>query len=695
MILFFRIMILLVAFSMSGSLYAQKINVDSLLAITNNPQSTSVELIQAHNRLSRYFLNNDTIRANIHLRRLDSIATDQKDTTAMIMAADLKMRKLSAKAKYKEGEAIVRRMLRLSTLMAKEGYISRSYNSLGVLKSMQYQNDSALFYFEKSYQAKLSQKVQDPESIVASLINLGFTAFKSSKFEESLSYFLNALSKAEERNLELRQSQIHSGLGNVYQELNKLEDSRIHLRKTLAYGTKANDHNAIGNSLHNLGMTYKVEEPDSAIYYYKKSLLSYQKTGNKDGIGLSAMNTGDALINDKRLTDALNYYLQAHKNYLSLGNRRRIIDSENRLAKAHFELGNYSKARSYMDDVLAYYDTNDELESSSKAYSLLSQISEKTGDINLALSSQRTHQLLKDSLNRLLYNKDVAEITTKYETEVKEAEIENQKVIIQRKVDQNKSILISSILGGLFLIVGIFALLQRFKKNKKIAEQKEVMQSQKIQQLEKEKKILSMNAMIEGQEAERSRIAKDLHDGLGGLLSTVKAHFSNIQSEIQKIEKINVYNRANELVDEACDEVRRISHNLMPGALRLEGLEAAVQHLGAEMNEAHPFSVNVETVSFDTRMEETKEVFVYRIIQEALNNIIKHAEAKRVLIQMSETTDEYHFIIEDDGKGFDPLQVESGLGLKSIQSRVDFLKGKLDIDTRVGVGTTLSFHITK
>ena len=118
-------------------------------------------------------------------------------------------------------------------------------------------------------------------------------------------------------------------------------------------------------------------------------------------------------------------------------------------------------------------------------------------------------------------------------------------------------------------------------------------------------------------------------------------------------------------------------------------------HLGEEMNAAHTFQVQVETIGFDSRMEESQEVFIYRIIQEALNNIIKHAEAKNVLIQLSETEDEYHFIIEDDGVGFDPLQIESGLGLKSIQSRVDFLKGNLDIDTREGIGTTLSWHIPK
>jgi len=179
------------------------------------------------------------------------------------------------------------------------------------------------------------------------------------------------------------------------------------------------------------------------------------------------------------------------------------------------------------------------------------------------------------------------------------------------------------------------------------------------------------------------------------LLSTVKAHFGNIQTQIKQLEGLKVYDKAQGMMDEACEEVRRISHNLMPVSLRLEGLRAAVSSLGEQMDEAHSFNVKVESVGLGTRMEESKEVFVFRIIQEALNNIIKHADASNVLIQMSETDNEYHFIVEDDGKGFDPLMIKSGLGLKSIQSRVDYLGGSLDMDTREDVGTTLSFHVPK
>ena len=674
------------------SLGQSRINEDSLLQVVADADS-AVAMIQAHNRLSRYYSTNDTAKANYHLLQLDSIAVAEADTNAMFLAGDLKMRKMIAKGLYKEGEAEVRNQIVLARALEKEFFVIGSYNAMGVIKSIQYQNDSALYYFEKSYQAKLKLEDVEPKDLIGSLNNLGATALKSSKFEEALNYYLETIEKSEEANYVKGNAMGHSGLGNVYNKLGEEEKSRFHHRKSLESAMVMNNLRAIGDAHQNIGGTYKKENPDSAIHYFKKALGNYKQLGDKNHIGLTAMATGDALINQNRPVDALRYFEQAYENYVSIGHKRRTIDSESRLAKANFEIGNYKRARSYMDDVVDYYNNNDELESSSKAYKLLSKIAEQTGELELALSAHRKHQILKDSLDGEMYNKDVAEITTKYETSLKDAEINEQKNKIEKESRSRNFFRTIAALIGVVGFMVFFFMRNKLKQSKLLREQQNLIQSQKIEQLEKEKKILSMNAMIEGQEAERSRIAKDLHDGLGGLLSTVKAHFSNIQSEIQKIEKINVYNKANELVDEACDEVRRISHNLMPGALRLEGLKTAVEHLGEEMSAAHSFTVRVETMGMKTRMEESKEVFVYRIIQEAFNNIIKHSDATDVLVQLSETDEEYHFIVEDDGQGFDPLQIESGLGLKSIQSRVDFLKGSLD--TKQGVGTTLSWHIPK
>ena len=200
--------------------------------------------------------------------------------------------------------------------------------------------------------------------------------------------------------------------------------------------------------------------------------------------------------------------------------------------------------------------------------------------------------------------------------------------------------------------------------------------------------------MIEGQEAERLRIAKDLHDSLGGLLSTVKAHFTTIQKEIEQLEKLNITEKTNSLIDEACIEVRRISHNMMPHALSISGLKGAIEDIATNLRE-EDFQVTLEIDELP-EMENTREVMIYRLIQEIISNIRKHANAKSVLIQLLSHEDGLNLLMEDDGKGFDydAAIAKGGLGLKSINSRVQFLDGNIEWDSHVERGTSVYYQNT-
>jgi len=301
-----------------------------------------------------------------------------------------------------------------------------------------------------------------------------------------------------------------------------------------------------------------------------------------------------------------------------------------------------------------------------------------------ALKWSEKSNMIQDSLNQISDQKLIKELEEKYESAEKEKELASNKMQLNARTNQRNGLLSLVAILGLLSIM----LFNRFRSKQKL-------DASKIRNLEKEKKILAMNSMLEGQETERVRIAKDLHDGLGGLLSTVKVRLTKIAKEVQKIESFNVYERTTQMVDEACDEVRRISHNLIPGSLRLAGLKTAVEHLGQELNDAHPFTLTTEVIGFEDKLDETREVYMYRIVQEGLNNIIKHADPKNVLIQLSESGHEYHITIEDDGTGFDINKNSEGLGLQSIHSRVDFLNGKMDLLSKRGEGTTLSIHIPK
>ncbi|HBR54855.1 MAG TPA: hypothetical protein DEA82_12005, partial [Flavobacteriaceae bacterium] len=271
---------------------------------------------------------------------------------------------------------------------------------------------------------------------------------------------------------------------------------------------------------------------------------------------------------------------------------------------------------------------------------------------------------------------------------------EEQELVLQNEKRLKRNILAGLITLAVFSIVIILFLRKRMQYKNKLALQTETLQQQKITELQQKNKLIAMNSMIEGQEAERLRIAKDLHDSLGGLLSTVKAHFTTIQNEIEQLDALDLTGKTNALIDEACIEVRRISHNMMPHALSLSGLKGAIEDLGTHLQE-QGYSVNVEIDNLPEALEPTKEVMIYRLIQEIISNIRKHAQASSILIQLIGHKNEVNLLVEDNGRGFtyETALAKGGLGLKSINSRVAYLDGTIDWDTQPNNGTSLTINI--
>jgi signal transduction histidine kinase len=202
--------------------------------------------------------------------------------------------------------------------------------------------------------------------------------------------------------------------------------------------------------------------------------------------------------------------------------------------------------------------------------------------------------------------------------------------------------------------------------------------------------------MISGQDVERKRIAQDLHDGLGALLSTVQMHFSSIENEIKRIHRLDIYDTANKLLDEACQEVRKISHNMMPGTLLKFGLVPAIQDICDKIQNTNQIKIEFNTMNVDDmRLEEHVEITIFRLIQEGLNNIVKHAGATDVIIQLLKDDNELHLVIEDNGIGFDvdTAWENGGMGVRNLESRIQYLNGKLEIRSYIGEGTTLTIYI--
>lgn len=221
----------------------------------------------------------------------------------------------------------------------------------------------------------------------------------------------------------------------------------------------------------------------------------------------------------------------------------------------------------------------------------------------------------------------------------------------------------------------------------------------KIDELEREQQLTATEAVLKGEEQERTRLAKDLHDGLGGMLSGIKFSLNNIKGNlIMTPDNAQAFERSIDMLDSSIKEMRRVAHNMMPEVLVRYDLDTALQEFCYEIDSSGVVHINYHSMGLnDTEIEQTTALTIYRIVQELVNNAIKHAAATNVLVQAQYSKSE-NFIavtVEDDGKGFDisTLKNVNGIGWNNIQNRVDFLKGKIDIKSSAGKGTSVLIEI--
>lgn len=296
---------------------------------------------------------------------------------------------------------------------------------------------------------------------------------------------------------------------------------------------------------------------------------------------------------------------------------------------------------------------------------------------------------LKDSLmeednikqiNRLeaIYQKDKKEkeiLTLQKENEITEINNQNRKKVI-----------------GLLLIIIAILLLMGWLFYQ-YTQKKQEIQSQKIVELEKDKHILSIDAMLKGQEDERSRLAKDLHDGLGGMLSGVKLSLVNMkENSIMTPENQENFERAIQLMDSSIKELRHVAHNLMPEALVKLGLKEALSDFCSNLQASSHIKVIYQFMGSERFLGNTPNVYIYRIIQELVNNALKHAQAKEIIVQVVIDEQSVNITVEDDGIGFDTkmLQESKGMGLSNIQARVNYFQGMFDIHSAPNAGTSVN-----
>jgi signal transduction histidine kinase len=397
----------------------------------------------------------------------------------------------------------------------------------------------------------------------------------------------------------------------------------------------------------------------NGLYYYAEGLYYYKL---------------------KNYNQALISYEKGLKNCI-LNNEKQSL---NRLKfvkyQALVELKQYSTAKSLLEDLIK--NGNLFITEKKKYYKELALFYEKTNDYKSAFLSSQKYIKVSDSLAEVQSKNKVLELETKFnkienEKRIKELESQKQKAILISKNNQLIYLLFG--LLSLILLLIVFFLSKNAKTQKLLNKEVEKNYNQNISTLKTQKEMEVMQAMIDGEEIERKRIARELHDGIGSKLSALKILMLRIDS--QQISNENL-TRFNELLSTSITELRQVSYNLVPESLLKLGLENA---LGDLCHLLHSEKVKIEFQAFDisNTIPVSSQINIYRIVQELLNNALKHSGCSEILVSCSQNGNTFFISVEDNGKGFDISSSDdkTGLGIKNLKSRVELLNGTYNVES--------------
>ena len=326
-----------------------------------------------------------------------------------------------------------------------------------------------------------------------------------------------------------------------------------------------------------------------------------------------------------------------------------------------------------------------------QCYLHLAQCHVNLNDFKNAYFYENKYNILNNSILDKEKAASFQRLSLQYDSEGKKKEIialeqDKKEALWQRNIS------IAMGVGLLFLLSGGLALWYFYHQKRQseiiISQQKEQLNQQKINDLEQKIQISNIQAILKGQEIERERIAKDLHDSLGGMLSTVRLQFDALPTK-----NIEQQKTALELLDTTIREVRNIARNLQPDALVQFGLNAAVKDLVTRLQGHNVPIIDFQHYGKTLTLDPTRALSIFRIIQELLHNAIKHANASEILLQLIWTESTLTILVEDDGIGYNPVTIKQGMGTQNIKTRIDYLHADLNIQSEKEKGTSIEVNI--
>jgi signal transduction histidine kinase len=532
------------------------------------------------------------------------------------------------------------------------------------------------------------------QELAAAYINLGSEWQYLSDLETSADSYLKALRYAEEINHLPYQRVANNNLASVFNSLQQFDKGRAYALRALTIAQRLENDYGIASSLINLGNAENnLGQFDTARAHFRMVETLGEKMEDPVIRMDGWLGTADTYKRQERWTEAAAYYEKSYALSGDIGATEYQLYACMGLSDLHIKTRQFNSAGPYIEKGIALGQALGTRLELKDLYLRKSELYEASGNHPAALEWYKKFTLLEDSLTneKITANINLGEI--RYETDKKELQItalEAQKKLQQATIRQQS--LFNWILGGsvcsILLIAGLSLRNHR---------QKQQIQKQRITELEQEKQLLATESMLKGQEEERSRLAKDLHDGLGGMLSGIKFSFSTMKENMSMTQDdLKSFERNIDLLDSSIKELRRVAHSMMPEALAKFGLDAALRDYCTLINASGVLRVIYQSHGLEAPgTDQTVNITIYRVIQELLNNVIRHASATTAVVEVNKEGSKILITVDDDGKGFDTgiLENAPGIGWANIRNRLNYLRGRVDVQSVVGKGSSVNVEV--
>ncbi len=567
---------------------------------------------------------------------------------------------------------------------------------------------------------------------MSSLVELGNLYQDHGDYQKAVNCFNLALAFARTGSYLASFSTIYNNIGNAYSSMGLYEQAVGAMYYAVNYAEKFSSSMSVSTIYANLAARL---HPEEAMYYLDKAEAILRRDSNELALGQFFVNKAYTLYSMKGLKSGISkeYFEKAlrigeeqkspvlqHSALLNLGgfylntgetakamdllHRAMAFHDDGRISETYkqhvitlyagalYQEQKYYKAEALLLELLKNGKGADPA-TMYDVHKVLASIYTETGRYQLALQHKDALIEINDSLASQENSRTVRQLEIKYRTAQKDKELtEKQLLIIKQKRNlETKNFWIAGIAAGAAILILLLIVAYRNYKHK------QTVQETRIRILQQEQEIGHLKAMMKGEEKERVRIARELHDGIGGMLTAVKMNLGTARNQFPQLESVPVIDDVMKMLEDTNEEVRKTAHNLMPDVLIKHGLEEALMIYCAHINAGSALRIDLQFHGELYKLDKGVELFLYRISQELIQNVVKHARADQAVVQIMQNANRISITVEDNGIGFDPNTESKGFGLQNLQYRIHALEGILSIMSAKGKSTTIymEFEIEK